>query len=156
MSRKRRYQWIDAIQATEIAVVGAAAPGTIVNTGIVLETELENVGGGATLIRVVGDIWMRTLLGVPIATFSLYLQEAYAGAIAPTDWDTDTFQRRDMLGTWMLTAIAGQTLGHVAVDLRTKRKMGQGVALDLAAQNHSIAGQDMRFVFHLRALLLLP
>ena len=156
MATKRRYQWIDSVVSTEVAVAGAAAPGTVVSTGVVLEQELENIGGGATLIRVVGDLWLRNNAGVTVTTQTLYILQAFVGGVSPTDWTNDTFQRKDMLGTWMTYMTAAEPVVHHKIDLRTKRKVGQGVAIDLATQNHSLGGNDISFVFHLRALLLLP
>ena len=83
MSRRRRFQWVDAIEATYIAIAGAVAPGTIVTNTIITEAELENVGGGATLIRVVGDIVTQETVGVPVVTYTLAIMEQFAGATSP-------------------------------------------------------------------------
>ena len=157
MARRRRYQWVDAAEFTPIAIAGAAAPGTLVQNTIILESELENVGGGATLIRVVGEIITGEVLGKPVVSHTLFVFNNYAGAALPVDWDNDVFQRSDVLGTW--THFPGSnTLFTVQerIDLRTKRKLGQGVSVILHSQNHAIAAQDAEFVFHLRCLLLLP
>ena len=158
MASRRRYQWIDAIVSSETALVGAAAPGTIIEDAIVLESELENIGGGATLMRVVGDIWIRRTAGTaPIVSHTLFVAQQFVGIVQPTDWVGDTFQNKMVLGTWL--SMVGSTDGltvHHRVDLRTKRKLGQGVAVLLASQNHSIATNDTAYVFHLRCLLLLP
>jgi len=156
MSRKRQYQWIDAIVADEITLAGAVAPGTIVNTTVVSEREMENIGGGGTLIRVVGDVYMRVAVGNPVVTAALFLQESYASAVAPTDWGNDEFQRKAYLGGMLLVGLVGNQLGHWKVDLRTKRKLTQGQQMELATQNHSTAGNDARIAFHLRFLVLLP
>ena len=158
MARRRKFQWIDAIQSTLFNVVGAAAPGTVVSNAIVAETEVENVGGGATLMRVVGDIFWRSTAGTPVATATLFLFQPYLGAARPTDWDNDTFQRATVLGTWMAATVTGgsETMTHTRIDLGTKRKLTQGMELDLEIQNHSTAGNDFAVAFHLRALLLLP
>ena len=153
---RRRFQWIDAIQTTEVVLNGAAAPGTIINETILSEAELENVGGGGTLIRVVGDIQVKRTLGTPVITASLFVREAYAGSVSPSDWTADTFQRRDMLGTWMFGGNVNTAAMYRVIDLRTKRKLGQGVDVLLAFQNHSVAGSDATYWFHLRALLMLP
>jgi len=156
MARRRRFQWIDALVSSPIAVAGAAAPGTISNQTIISEVELENVGGGATMMRVVGDIILRATAGNPVFTYALWVFPAYVGSVQPTDWDNDTFQRADMLGTWTVQAPVADRISIVRVDLRTKRKLGQGVQVQLAIQNHSIAGNDASIAFHLRSLLLLP
>ena len=155
MANKRRTQWIDAIQATAIAVNGAAAPGTINEQAILTEGELENLGGGATLLRLVGDIWIRSSAGNSVITTSFYLNQQYAGAASVADWNQDAYQRLAYLGGYMTEATVGLTQ-RVMVDLRTKRKMGQGIALTMAFQNHNIGGNDARVIFHVRALLMLP
>ncbi len=158
MSRRRRYQWIDAIQTSAITLNGAAAPGTVSDQTIIGEAELENIGGGATLMRVVGDIWVRRLAGTaPIVTATLFNLQGYGSAVAPADWQQDEFQRTANLGSWlwMVGSTDGLTV-HQSIDLRTKRKLGQGILTVLAVQNHSVAGENVSFVFHLRCLLLLP
>ncbi len=157
MARRRRFQWIDSITSGYVALAGAVAPGTIVNSAIITEAELENVGGGATLIRVVGDIITQEVVGVPVVTHTLFIQQAFAGAGFPADWDGDTFQRADVLGTWMHGPCSNTLFTvHERIDLRTKLKLGQGIELDLASQNHSVATNDAIFIFHLRFLLMLP
>ena len=156
MSR-RRTQWIDAIVSTGQTIAGAAAPGTIVANTIISETEMEQYGGAATLIRVIGDIFTRRAAGVAVITHTLFLLENYAGATAPTDWANDEFQRKDVLGNYMAVLPSDSSgMVHERIDLRTKRKLGQGQSLQLASQNHSIAGQDAVLYFHLRCLVLLP
>ena len=49
---KRKTQWIDAVQQSAVAVPATS----ITEQTLVTETELENVAGGATLIRIVGRI----------------------------------------------------------------------------------------------------
>ncbi len=158
MSRRRRYQWIDAIQTTAVALVGAAAPGTVSDQTIIGEAELENIGGGATLLRVVGDIWLRRTQGTaPVVTGTLFNLQGYGSAVAPIDWQQDEFQRTANLGSWLWMVGSTDALTiHQSIDLRTKRKLGQGILTVLAMQNHSIATNDAEFVFHLRCLLLLP
>ncbi len=157
MASRRRTQWIDAIDSTGFSVAGAAAPGTIVSTSLVTEGELENLGGGVTLLRVIGDIWTRRTAGTaPVITHTLFQRQAYAGQVNPTDWANDEFQRVNMLGTWMHVPGTDVLIVRERVDLRTKRKFGQGVALTLETQNHSIANQDVFVTLHLRMLLLLP
>jgi len=156
--RRRRTQWIDSIEANEFAIDGAAAPGTIVNTPIVSEAEFENLGGGGTLIRVIGDIFTRRTQGVaPVFTHTLFLSQEFVGSSAsPTDWVEDSFQRMSMLGTWLGMVATDALLYRLTVDLRTKRKVMQGVRLILSSQNHSVATNDVAVAFHLRALILLP
>ncbi len=155
MAGKRRYQWIDAFQDG----VTTVTTGAIVNQTVVSEAELENVGGAATLIRVVG-----TILPLAAATasargvFVLFVLQTYGGAVAPTVWNNDTFQRKQNLGSWFWrdAGIASQPgiPRVISIDLRTKRKLGQGEAITLATQN-SGSGQSLSFSFHIRALLLI-
>jgi len=154
--RRRKTQWIDSIQSTYVTLAGAAGVGTIVSSTLLTEDELENVGGGATLIRIIGDIWTQQTAASPIVTHTVFQQPNYPGATAPVDWLEDAFQRKQMLGTYMVAPDAALTNIHTKLDLRTKRVMTQGIALTLESQNHTPAGNDSRFAFHFRMLLLLP
>lgn len=157
MASRRRTQWIDAIDATGFSVAGAVAPGTIVSSLLVGEAEMENLGGGVTLLRVIGDIWSRRTAGTaPVMTHTLFLNQAFAGAVDVVDWNNDAFQRRQMLGTWMHIPGTDVLIVRERVDIRTKRKFGQGERFTLESQNHSVAGNDVFVAFHLRMLLLLP
>ena len=151
---RRRTQWLDAILSTPQFIAGAVAPGTIVSNTILTETELENVGA-STLIRIVGDLFCLSAAAEPVFTHTLLLFNNYVGGGLPTDWDNDTFERSDVLGTWMSQPDAAVSAIHHRIDLRTKRKFGRGVTLTLETQNHSPGGNDGRYVFHLRCLLLL-
>ena len=158
MARRRRAQWIDAIDTTfnNTVLAGAAAPGTIVNTTILSEAELENIGGGGTLIRTIGEIIVRRTAGAPVITCALFMAQNFTGAVAPTDWDADTFQREQQLGSWMVAADSTLSFVRLAIDLRSKRKLTQGMTMQLAAQNHAVAANDASLIYHLRCLVLLP
>ncbi len=157
MARRRRTQWIDAINTGPITVLGAIAPGTLNEETMVSEGEMENIGGGATLIRTVGEIWTLQSVGAPAFTHTLFLAQNFVGATFPADWDADAFQRQQVLGTWMglLDAGSNRSYRH-SIDLRSKRKLTQGLSLTLSTQNHRTAGHDLQYAFHLRMLLLLP
>ena len=157
MARRRRTQWIDALSSTEVVV----AAGAIDNTTQVSETELENMGGGMTLLRVIGDILPRVRASggaVVQAQFTLFVFEPYAGGVAPTAWDVDTYQRKSMLGTfmWRDAGVANQAgvPRSIHVDLRTKRKIGQGERIELATSTTGTGGTS--YFSHLRFLFLLP
>ena len=157
MPSRRRTQWIDAIDATGFTVAGAVAPGTIVSSLLVGEAEMENLGGGVTLLRTLGDIWTRRTVGTaPVVTHTLFMNQAFAGATDVVDWNNDAFQRKQMLGTWMHVPGTDVLIVRERVDIRSKRRLGQGERLTLESQNHSIASQDVFVTFHLRMLLLLP
>ena len=157
MASKRRTQWIDAVQSTQVNVAGAAAPGTVVDTSIIGEAELENLGAqGLTLIRVIGDLWFRRTAGTAVLSAALWDAPNYAGAVWPTDWVQDTYERRANLGSWSIWVSSVYEVHHIKVDLRTKRKMSSGNSIVLSLQNHSIAGNDAQAMWHLRALVLLP
>ena len=156
MSSSRRTQWIDAVETTRVALNGAAAPGTINNDILIGENEVENVGGNVTLLRTVGDLWIQRNAGNAVVTATMFLGQAFAGAVQPTDWNQDAFQRRENLYSWMVVGSASDEGSHIVVDVRTKRKIGQGQSLYLSLQNHSIAGNDARYAFHFRHLILLP
>ena len=153
---RRRTQWIDAIQSSFVVLAGAVAPGTVIETSLLTEAEIENLGGGLTLLKVIGDIVAVRTAGTPVLTFTLYFRQQYAGAVGVPDWDNDAFQRKAMVGTWMTTVQVQDATARLPIDLRSKRKIGQGVSLVLAAQNHSAAANDANYAFHLRALVALP
>ena len=153
---KRRTRWVDTVSTTAVVLAGAVAPGTVVDEAILPESELETLGTGATIIRVVGHIIMRSDAGAPVVTGCLWLAPNYAGAVFPTDWLNDTFERNAVMATFMWQPKAGLSTEPTPVDIRTKRKVSPGTSLILSLQNHSIASQDAAYVYHLRALLLLP
>ena len=155
MARKRRTQWIDSLATSEIAVAGAAAPGTINEQVLVDEAEIENVGGAATVTRIVGSITLQRTLGSPVLSIAIWLGSAFVGAANPTDWDQDTYQRSRVLWTYQTLLTTDPANRQLTVDIRTQRKLGQGVALQMSVQNHSIANHNAEFTFHLRSLLLL-
>ena len=154
---KRQTQWIDTIQSAVQSIAGAVAPGTIDSNVMILESEAENVGGGGTVSRIVGDIWVARTAGAPVVTATVMVFDTYVGAALPTDWDNDTFQRRAVMWTamWVLNSTT-DGFQRRTLDVRTKRKLGQGQRLTLEIQNHGTAGNDAQFAFHLRSLLLLP
>ena len=157
MASRRRTQWIDAIASTSQNINGAAAPGTVFSNLLVGEAEMENLGGGVTLLRVIGDIWTRRIAGTaPVVTHTLFMNQAFAGAVDVVDWNNDAFQRKQMLGTWMHIPGTDVLIVRERVDIRTKRRFGQGERFTLESQNHSIAGENVNMTFHLRMLLLLP
>ncbi len=155
---RRKTQWIDNIATAAQSV----SSGSVTNSTEISEAEIENVGGGATLIRVVGDICPVTTSTATTGsvTFALWLFAQYTGAVAPTlaAWAlNDTYQRKYLLGTWMWrpAGVVGAGIPRsLHIDLRTKRKLGQGLALTLSIGNHT--GASMSFTSHLRYLLLLP
>ncbi len=155
-TRRRKTQWIDSIISTEFTLPGAAAPGTVDNRTLLSETEIENVGGGSVLTRIVGDIGLRAAgADTPVVTASVMLFSNFVGSTFISDYDGDAFQRQGMLWTRMGLPIAGDAVRWF-VDWRANRKMTQGMTLQLALQNHSLAGIDAEIIFHLRMLILLP
>ncbi len=155
-NRKRRTQWIDSIQSTEFTILGAAAPGTVDDRTLLSEAEIENVGGGAVLTRIVGDIALRAAgADTPVTTASIMLFSNFVGSTFIVDYDADAFQRQGMLWTRIGLPTAGDAVRWF-VDWRANRKMTQGMTLQLALQNHSVAGIDVEVIFHLRMLILLP
>ena len=155
MPSRRRFQWIDNIEQDVLSI----AAGAVLNTDQVSEAEIENLGGAMTLTRVVGSI--TPLSGAtPTARFSLalFVFNTYVGAVPPTDWVNDTFQRSNLLGAWWWSS-AGVASGagiprSFQIDLRTKRKLGQGVKIVLAVQNHG--GATGTYTSHFRFLMQLP
>ena len=98
MPRKRRTQWVEGINTAYQDLLGAAAPGTVLDEVIVSEGELENFNN-PTIIRVVGDILLLSSLGRPVVTATLWVAPRYADAILPSDWDQDAFQRGSVMWT---------------------------------------------------------
>ena len=152
----RKTKWVDAVQTGALALPGAAAPGFVVNSGIVTEAEAEDFGR-PTVIRIVGDMYFEWTQGRPVITATIFRAFAYVGATNPTDWDQDTFENPMVMATRMFY-LSGSTneIAHWSLDVRTKRILGPGHGLNLAIQNHSIANHDANYAYHLRALLLLP
>jgi len=155
---KPRYQWIDAISITPTVV----AAGAVGNVDQVTEAELENLGGGGTLERIVGSIIM--VAGSATQgryTVGLMIQETYAGATLPSAaaWLTpDVYQRKDMLWSSIGVTTTG-AVNNIAVprvhnvDWRSRRKLGQGVKVTLSV---SVLLQSVQFISHLRFLVRLP
>ena len=152
-SGRRKTKWVDT-QVTEFGIVG----GPLINHQIILsEGVIEFSGGGeVTLTRVVGTISMKASAGAPIVDMGLWVAPAYTGLTLPGVLTEDFFQRSRMMATiFRWVDLADDTL-HIEVDVRTQRKLGQGVQLLLSIENQSGAGNDAVFAFHLRSLLLLP
>ena len=153
---KRRTRWIDTVSTTPVALAGAAAPGTVIDESILPENELETLGTGATLIRVVGHIHLSSLLIDPVVTAALWFAPNYAGAVFPVDWLNDVFERQSVIWTGLWRPKATKHSNVTVIDIRAKRKVSPGQSLILSMQNHSPAGSDAEYVYHLRSLLLLP
>ncbi len=155
---KRRYQWIDAIDMGQTSI----AAGGFSNQDVLTEAELENVGGGATLERIVGTI----IVTAGAATrgqlaMGIFVVETYAGATLPTAASMlapDTYQRKDCLWTGIGITQADADFSFSVprvhhVDWRSKRKMTQGTKVTLLS---AVVSSAMRVNFHLRFLLALP
>jgi len=153
--RKRRTQWIDTVQTVAIGIVGAADPGTVSNRVIVAESELENLGGMATITRVVGTLLVASSAGFPLVSWVIWTTSSEVSSVRPTDWVQDTYQRQAVMATGMVQPSSENPVIHIAFDVRSQRKIGQGRQLELTLQNHSIASNDANFTFHTRVLLLL-
>ncbi len=155
MSR-RRTRWVDFVQTDQIALIGAAAPGTLNNLEVVSEAELETIGDGATLVRVVGHIFLIRTAGTPVLTGCLWFADAFVGATRPIDWNQDAFERKSNMWSFLYASSVQSNSARFDVDIRTKRKVSAGDTLLLSLQNHSLVNNDVNFVAHLRFLMLLP
>ena len=159
MGKRRRYQWIDAIEFTNAASVAANGLG---NADIVSETEIENLGGGITLERIVGSIIV-TAGSVGRAQYAVALMviETYAGATLPNvaSFNTpDLYQRKDNLWSSHGRIETSQDFAFgvprtFQIDWRSRRKMSQGQKITLFVQPQSNA---VRYTYHLRMLFALP
>ncbi len=156
MARRRRTVWTRNIVSSATALAGSAAPGTLVSVVLLGETETEGRAAGGTIIRVVGDICMLRTAGVPVISAVIHTQATHLGAGSPTDWDADALEREAV----MWTALWHPNLGNADpvrhIDVRTMRKVSSGTDLQIAFQNHAVAGNDAQFVFILGVLILLP
>ena len=151
---RRRTTWISAVETDGVALAGAAAPGPVVNETLVSEAEHENTPG-ATVVRVVGDFCLRRTAGSPIVTWALWWAPNYVGAVLPTDWTQDVFERESVMLVGMFAPNIGD-FRRYPFDVRTKRKISKGTTLVLSVQNHTVAGNDAQIMYNLRSLLLLP
>ena len=159
MARRRRYQWIDAVDLD--ITTNTVAAGAVRNSDVVSEAELENLGGGMTLQRIVGRIVIVDGDATPSSfALALFMQPTYAGATLPTDWTVpDTYQSKNVL--W---SDVGRSEGLGAnrlcvprtypMDWRSARKMSQGFKIVLAVDNAFLG--IVRMGFHLRFLFQLP
>ena len=150
--KPRRTQWIDAI--INVSVVQIGGP-TISSHVIVSEAEIENLGGAATITRVVGSINVRSILLDTIFSAMIWVNSSFVGAGLPIVLDADIFQRsRNMWSDYKWQAVGDDTYKR-EVDIRTQRKLGQGVDVLLTVENANVVGNTLEFVYHLRMLLLL-
>ena len=158
MARKRRTRWIDAISTDAIALAGAVAPGTVVNRTLLTEAELETIADGATLIRTVGSVNMIRTAGSPVVTLALWFAPNYPAAVFPADWTQDVFEREKVFQTemWHMNLGSNSQGSHRMFDVRSKRRVSPGQVCLGSFQNHSVAGNDAQFTYHLRFLMLLP
>ena len=152
---RRKTRWFANVQTGVINANGAAAPGTVVDTITLGEALIEDTFSGATIIRTVGDIWIRASAGVPVMTAVLWFAPTYLGSVNPTDWVEDTVERSSVMMSWMVLATTAE-MAHIFVDVRSKRKLEPGVNLTLSVQNHSLAGDDARITWFLKHLILMP
>ena len=158
MARRRRFQWIDAVDFIQTSTV-ANGIGTFDQLS---ESELENVGGGATLERIVGSIIVTNgAVGRGQYGLALFIAETFAGATLPTAaalQQPDFYQRKEILWTGYGCLQTGADFDFGVprvhhIDWRSRRKLGQGEKVTLLVAPVSNA---CRSSFHLRYLLALP
>ena len=152
----RRVQWFDSLLTDAFTLVGAAAPGTLTNDIILSAGELDGAGGKVTLTRIVGEIWLRATVGNPSFTAVIHFESDQHAV--ETDWTAASIEDRpDVVwtGTWRGQASTSVAPTKIAIDVRAKRIMQRG-ALLLSMQNHSIAGNDLQYIYHTRSLVMLP
>jgi len=124
---------------------------------------MENIGGGGTLERIVGTIVVSSgTVNRAQLLMGIFLFDVFAGSGFPTAAAlqvTDTYQRKDCLWTGVAIAPNGGIDFGVCVprvhhvDWRSRRKLGQGLALNLMS---TAVINVMRVSFHLRMLVSLP
>ena len=155
-TNKRKTTWDPTFQSSRQVLNGAAAPGVVVDEVILAESDIESKYRGATLIRVVGDVIFEAVGGDPVISVVLWFAQAYAGFVRPADWANDELDTRNVIMSWLVMPDASNVDGHIHVDVRSKRKLGGNTQLLMSIQNHAIAGNDARYVYMLKSLLLLP
>ena len=153
---KRTTTWDIALDTSFTSLPGAVAPGTIVNVTTLGESAIESKYRGGTLIRIVGDIVVVRTAGTPVVSFVIWFAGAYSGFTFPIDWGFDELERNNVLMSWMSAVETSMQTWRIAVDVRSKRKLGAGVSLQLAVQNHSAATNDCSFAYTLKHLILMP
>ena len=158
MARRRRYQWIDAVDFTQTSTAANA----LGSFDQVTEAEIENLGGGLVLERIVGNLVVTNgAVGRGQYGVAIWMNETYAGATLPTAaalQQPDFYQRKEMLWTGYGTLQTGADFDFGVprvhhIDWRSKRKCGQGMKVSLLVAPVSNA---CRSSFHLRYLFVLP
>ena len=158
MARRRRYQWIDAVDFTQTSTAANA----LGSFDQVTEAEIENLGGGLVLERIVGSLVVTNgAVGRGQYGVALWTSETFAGASLPTAaalQQPDFYQRKEMLWTGYGCVQTGADFDFGVprvhhIDWRSKRKMGQGMKISLLVAPVSNA---VRSSFHLRYLFVLP
>ena len=109
-----------------------------------------------TVTRIVGSINVKSTALNPIFNAMIWVNSSYVGAGLPIVFDADTFQRsRNMWSDFRSIKLTDDTY-QVRVDIRTQRKLGQGVDLLLTIENSAVVTNTLEYTYHLRMLMLLP
>ena len=146
---KRRTVWKDAIAET-----GALAATTVSGEILLAESDIEGLGSGVTVTRVVGSISLSYAAGVAnVVSGMLWVAPVYSGATTPS-LSIDTFERNRTMWTFQRVIDLADDTTLIMVDVRTQRKLGSGVALELILDNK--AANALTYSYHLRSLVLLP
>jgi len=154
MARSRRRSiWLDQFTVVEQVISGGSGA---VNDELVTSSVIEGLGGNATIIRIVGTVSLRSLTARPTVLGFIWVAPSYASATLPTIVATDEIARmRTMWTVYRNMDLADDTV-HIPIDIRTQRKLGQGVRVVFSYQNLSMAGNDASVSYHFRSLILLP
>jgi len=148
-STRRRTVWKDSIIAN-----GALAGTTVVANPLLAETDIEGLGSGVTVTRIVGDLFLTYAVGVAnVISGAIWVTPQFGGVGVPA-LVIDFFERSRVMWTMQRQIDLADDTTRVPIDIRTQRKLGSGVALDLVLDNKSV--NALTFSFHLRALVLLP
>ena len=147
---KRRTVWKDAI-----APANTLAATTVVEEILLAEADIESLGSGVTVTRIVGSLSLHFAAGVTnVVAAAIWVRPTYLGAAAPTSLNIDFFERSRTMWTMQRMIDPADDTTLVPIDIRTQRKLGSGVELDLVIENKS--AQIVTFAYHLRSLVLLP
>ena len=147
---KRRTVWKDSISPAQ-----TLAATTITEEVLLAESDIEALGSGVTVTRIVGTLSISAVAGATnIVAAAVWLTPAYSGRGIPSALSIDFFERSRTMWTLQRMIDLADDTTHVPIDIRTQRKLGSGVSLDMIVENKS--ANVITFAYHLRCLVLLP
>lgn len=161
-SNRRRLRWYDI--AANRTVLASAAGGSIAQEILLTETQIEELGGGMTLMRIIGDIYLSRVGTAPVVQMVIVAQHAQAAAskVAGYYGPANVEDNAEEMGTLWNRLWADVDLSfsgtHVPVDIRRRIKLQQGMEVALYLENWTLsaAADNASYLYHLRCLVALP